>query len=192
MTEDHQRRTLKWCYTVREALSTKVAFLFFVIRETVEATCTIMPQSQLIKGLESEDNGTHPFINRSASTHSPMDPSTDLDNAVTFLIGFGILVLFMLTGIMASVFLCVTLKKDQYLWEVVFDGGPTPPEGQQPCQEPQSADAAVWEERGLPAQSTSDNNRTFSTDNSFCYNNISVESYNLECHRNADAFSNIN
>jgi hypothetical protein len=150
-----------------------------------------MPQSQLIKGLESEDNGTHPFINPSASTHSPMDPSTDLDNTVNFLIGFGILVLFMLAGIMASVFLCVTLKKDQYLWAVVFDGGPTPPEGQQPCQEPQSADTAVWKERGSPAQSTSDN-RKLNTDSSFCNNNISVESYAIECHRNTDAFSNIN
>jgi hypothetical protein len=127
-----------------------------------------MPHSELIKRLESENNGTHPSIDPSASMQSPMDPSTEQDNTVTFLIGFGILVLFMLAGIMASVFLCVTLKKDQYLWEVVFDGGPTPLEGQQPCQEAQSTDAAVWEERGSPAQSTSDSNRKLNTDSSCC------------------------
>lgn len=147
-----------------------------------------MPQSQLIKQLESEANGTHPFINPSASTHSPVDPSIDQDNTVTFLIGFGILVLFMLAGIMASVFLCITLKKDPYLWDVVFDGEPAPSEGQQPCQEPQSTDAAaVWQETESPAPSTSDFNKKFNTDSSFSCNNISVESYTRECYRNADA-----
>lgn len=159
----------------------------FAIRKPVEVTYTIMPQSQLIKQLESEANGTRPFINLSASTHSPLYPSTDQDNTITFLIGFGILVLFMLAGIMASVFLCVTLKKDPYLWEVVFDGGPAPCEGQQPCQEPQSPDVAVWEEKESPAPSTPDCNKKFNADSSFCCNNISVESYTLECHRNEDA-----
>jgi hypothetical protein len=93
----------------------------------------------------------------------------------------------MLAGIMASVFLCVTLKKDPYLWEVVFDGGPAPSEGQQPCQEPQSTDAAVLEEIGLPTPSTSDSNKKIRTDSSCCCNNISVESYTIECHRNANA-----
>lgn len=146
-----------------------------------------MPQSQLIRRLESEANGTLPFINPSASTHSPVDPSIDQDNTITFLIGFGILVLFMLAGIMASVFLCITLKKDPYLWDVVFDGGPAPPEEQQPCQEPQSTDAEVWEETESPAPSTSDCNRKFNPDSSFCSNNISVESYTIQCQKNADA-----
>lgn len=155
----------------------------FAIRKPVEKTYTIMPQSQLIKRLESEANGTRLFINPSTSTHSPMDPNIDQDNTVTFLIGFGILVLFMLAGIMASVFLCVTLKKDPYLWEVVFDGGPAPTEEQQPCQEPQSTDAAVWEETESSAPS-SDCNKKFHADSSFCCNNISVESYTTVCHVN--------
>jgi hypothetical protein len=154
------------------------------MKEHIGATNTIMPQSQLIKQLEPEGNGTHLFMNLSVSTLSPVDPNTDQDNTVTFLIGFGILVLFMLAGIMASVFLCVTLKKDQYLWEGVFDSRPTPPEGQQPCQAPQLTDTAVWQEAGSPVQSTSDNMK-LNTDSRFCCNNISVVSY--ECHRNADA-----
>jgi hypothetical protein len=93
----------------------------------------------------------------------------------------------MLAGIMASMFLCVTLKKDPYLWEVVFDGGPAASEGQQPCQEPQSTDAAVWEETESPAPSTSDCNKKFNADSSFSCNNISAESYITECHRNEDA-----
>jgi hypothetical protein len=93
----------------------------------------------------------------------------------------------MLAGIMASVFLCITLKKDPYLWDVVFDGGPAPPEGQQPRQEPRSTDAAVWEETESPAPSTTDCNKKFNTDSSFCSKNISVESHAIECHRNADA-----
>lgn len=40
------------------------------------------------------------------------------DNTTTFLIGFGILLIFVIVGIIASLFLCLTLKKDQYLWEV--------------------------------------------------------------------------
>lgn len=43
---------------------------------------------------------------------------TPQDNTATFLIGFGILLAFVVVGIIASVFLCFTLKKDQYLWEV--------------------------------------------------------------------------
>ena len=49
-------------------------------------------------------------------THSG-DSNLEQDNTVTFLIGFGILVLFVIAGIMASIFLCITLKKDPYLWE---------------------------------------------------------------------------
>lgn len=40
------------------------------------------------------------------------------DNTATFLIGFGILLIFVLLGVLASVFLCLTLKKDAYLWDV--------------------------------------------------------------------------
>lgn len=43
---------------------------------------------------------------------------TAVDNTATFLVGFGILLLFVIAGILASAFLCITLKKDPYLWEV--------------------------------------------------------------------------
>lgn len=39
------------------------------------------------------------------------------DNTTTFLIGFGVLLIFVVIGVLASAFLCMTLKKDQYLWE---------------------------------------------------------------------------
>lgn len=39
------------------------------------------------------------------------------DNTTTFLIGFGVLLVFVVIGVLASAFLCMTLKKDQYLWE---------------------------------------------------------------------------
>lgn len=39
------------------------------------------------------------------------------DNTLTFIIGFSILILFVILGIMASAFLCFTLKKDPYLWD---------------------------------------------------------------------------
>lgn len=39
------------------------------------------------------------------------------NNTLTFVIGFGILILFLVMGIAASAFLCLTLKKDSYLWE---------------------------------------------------------------------------
>lgn len=42
---------------------------------------------------------------------------TAVDNTATFLVGFGILLLFVIAGILASAFLCITLKKDPYLWE---------------------------------------------------------------------------
>lgn len=42
---------------------------------------------------------------------------TAVDNTTTFLVGFGILLLFVVAGILASAFLCITLKKDPYLWE---------------------------------------------------------------------------
>lgn len=46
-------------------------------------------------------------------------PSSEIptDNTTTFLIGFGILLIFVVVGVLASVFLCITLKKDQFLWE---------------------------------------------------------------------------
>lgn len=156
----------------------------FAIRAPVEVTDAIMPQPQLNKQLETEDNGIHQVINSSTSTLSPADPSDDHDATVTFLIGFGILILFVLAGIMVSVFLCMTLKRDSYLWEVVFDGGPAPPEEQQPCQDRQSSDAAVLEEQLTPSPSVG--NKKFSTDNGDCCT-ISVDSYTIECHRNADA-----
>lgn len=49
------------------------------------------------------------------TTPSPEKPTSD--NTVTFLIGFGVLLIFVFVGILASVFLCVTLKKDPYLWD---------------------------------------------------------------------------
>lgn len=52
----------------------------------------------------------------SNSTVAPTDDTTT-DNTTTFIIGFGILLIFVLLGILASVFLCITLKKDAYLWE---------------------------------------------------------------------------
>lgn len=48
---------------------------------------------------------------------TPQDNNNN-NNTATFLIGFGILLAFVVVGIIASVFLCFTLKKDQYLWEV--------------------------------------------------------------------------
>lgn len=48
-------------------------------------------------------------------------PQVLSENTVTFLIGFGILIIFVLIGVLASAFLCMTLKKDSFLWEVVFD-----------------------------------------------------------------------
>lgn len=48
----------------------------------------------------------------------PPTNETVQDNTTTFLIGFGILLIFVIVGIIASLFLCLTLKKDQYLWEV--------------------------------------------------------------------------
>lgn len=43
------------------------------------------------------------------------------ENTTTFLTGFGILLIFVTIGVLATAFLCMTLKKDPYLWEVVFD-----------------------------------------------------------------------
>jgi hypothetical protein len=146
----------------------------------------IMPQPQLNKQLETEDGSIHPLTNSSISTLLPADPSSDQDNTITFLIGFGILILFMLAGIMVSVFLCVTLKKDAYLWDVVFDGGPAPPEEEQPCQDIQSSKATVLEEPPAPSLSPSASNKKFSADNGGSCT-ISVDSYTVECHRNADA-----
>lgn len=48
-----------------------------------------------------------------ATNHTALENNTE-----TFLIGFGILFLFVLAGVSASVFLCITLKKDPYLWSV--------------------------------------------------------------------------
>ncbi|KAK7868940.1 hypothetical protein R5R35_002576 [Gryllus longicercus] len=45
----------------------------------------------------------------------------DADNTLTFLVGFGVLLLFVLGGVLASVFLCITLKKDPYLWDAAPD-----------------------------------------------------------------------
>lgn len=43
------------------------------------------------------------------------------DNTITFVIGFSILILFVILGMLASAFLCITLKKDPYLWETERD-----------------------------------------------------------------------
>ncbi|XP_044253638.1 uncharacterized protein LOC123004430 isoform X2 [Tribolium madens] len=43
------------------------------------------------------------------------------DNTITFIIGFSILILFVILGMLASAFLCITLKKDPYLWEAERD-----------------------------------------------------------------------
>lgn len=43
------------------------------------------------------------------------DPNAN--HTVTFIIGFSILLVFLLIGILASTFLCYILKKDVYLWE---------------------------------------------------------------------------
>lgn len=56
------------------------------------------------------------FLN--ATTLPTEDPDANVDNTTTFIIGFGILLVFVLLGILASVFLCITLKKDAYLWEI--------------------------------------------------------------------------
>jgi hypothetical protein len=157
------------------------------IRGRVEVTDIIMPQPQVNKWLEPEDNSTHPIINPSESTLTPAATNGDQENTVTFLIGFGVLVLFVLGGVMASVFLCVTLKKDPYLWEVVFDGEQAPPEEQQPCQEPEPGDASVLEETASPKPSTSTNDKTLTTDNGGCCSTTPVHSYGMECHRNVDA-----
>lgn len=50
------------------------------------------------------------------STLLPSDQST-ADNTATFAVGFGVLLLFVTAGVLASAFLCLTLKRDQYLWE---------------------------------------------------------------------------
>ncbi|GJQ72070.1 hypothetical protein Trydic_g3167 [Trypoxylus dichotomus] len=50
------------------------------------------------------------------STTSANNPR-EQDNTTTFLIGFGVLLVFVVIGVLASAFLCMTLKKDQYLWE---------------------------------------------------------------------------
>lgn len=54
-----------------------------------------------------------------ASNNYTVLPSSEIptDNTATFLIGFGILLIFVVVGVLASVFLCITLKKDQFLWE---------------------------------------------------------------------------
>lgn len=56
--------------------------------------------------------------NITTATVLPTKDAPPQDNTATFLIGFGILLVFVIVGIIASVFLCFTLKKDQYLWEV--------------------------------------------------------------------------
>lgn len=43
------------------------------------------------------------------------------NNTITFAIGFSILIVFLLMGVGASVFLCLTLKKDSYLWETDYN-----------------------------------------------------------------------
>lgn len=55
-----------------------------------------------------------------SSSNNTVLPTNEVsqDNTTTFLIGFGILLIFVIVGIIASLFLCLTLKKDQYLWEV--------------------------------------------------------------------------
>lgn len=40
------------------------------------------------------------------------------NNFLTFVIGFSVLIAFILMGIAASAFLCLTLKKESYLWEM--------------------------------------------------------------------------
>ncbi|KAK9883324.1 hypothetical protein WA026_001502 [Henosepilachna vigintioctopunctata] len=43
------------------------------------------------------------------------DPNAN--HTLTFIIGFSILLIFILIGLLASTFLCYILKKDVYLWE---------------------------------------------------------------------------
>ncbi|KAF5296449.1 hypothetical protein FQR65_LT01436 [Abscondita terminalis] len=42
----------------------------------------------------------------------------DSSDTTTFIIGFVILLVFVIIGILSSVFLCMILKKDPYLWEI--------------------------------------------------------------------------
>lgn len=49
---------------------------------------------------------------RNPNKHDP-----NANHTVTFIIGFSILLIFLLVGILASTFLCYILKKDVYLWE---------------------------------------------------------------------------
>lgn len=59
--------------------------------------------------------------NISTHQHQPIEEPAISESTTTFLIGFGILLIFVIIGVLASAFLCMTLKKDPYLWEVVFD-----------------------------------------------------------------------
>lgn len=47
----------------------------------------------------------------------PTEPPALTDNTTTFLVGFGVLLIFVIVGVLASAFLCITLKKDPYLWD---------------------------------------------------------------------------
>ncbi|CAH1376149.1 hypothetical protein MTP99_017527 [Tenebrio molitor] len=55
--------------------------------------------------------------NSSLSNSTGHDSFQISDNTITFIIGFSILILFVILGMLASAFLCITLKKDPYLWE---------------------------------------------------------------------------
>ncbi|XP_067009782.1 uncharacterized protein [Anabrus simplex] len=70
-------------------------------------------------------------VTDSNDTNTRLSGSPDeADNTVTFVIGFGVLVLFVLAGVMASIFLCVTLKKDPFLWDP--EPIPAPDPGEKP------------------------------------------------------------
>lgn len=51
------------------------------------------------------------------TTHGAEESVEIPDNTLTFVIGFSILILFVILGMLASAFLCLTLKKDPFLWE---------------------------------------------------------------------------
>ncbi|KAJ3645562.1 hypothetical protein Zmor_023207 [Zophobas morio] len=56
--------------------------------------------------------------NNSSQTNSTAQDTFQIsDNTITFIVGFSILILFVILGMLASAFLCITLKKDPYLWE---------------------------------------------------------------------------
>ncbi|KAL3274103.1 hypothetical protein HHI36_015519 [Cryptolaemus montrouzieri] len=60
------------------------------------------------------------MMNLTNTTQKPLriyPQDHDANHTVTFIIGFSILLIFILIGLLASTFLCYILEKDIYLWE---------------------------------------------------------------------------